>query len=172
MFKPQQNVDSQGKASKNQQAEAGAGLSSPVRLAVAGADLSRAQPAAELDYVACSLRRGSRRPGRRSSGAACNAARGGRGGGRCAAHVVAILGHAAPTARHEARFFSPTRARHGPVTRRPGLARPEAAGRAWAAAQACGLARHDPLQSARPGDGPASRPAKSGAPAVSAGLLP
>ena len=129
-------------------------MSSPVRLAVAGADLSRAQPAAELDYVACSLRRGSRRPGRRSSGATFNAARGGRGGGRCAAHVVAILGHAAPTARHEARFFSPTRARHGPVTRRPGLARPEAAGRAWAAAQACGLARHGPACVGRPGSGP------------------
>ncbi|XP_066391892.1 uncharacterized protein [Miscanthus floridulus] len=39
---------------------------------------------------------------------------------------------------------------------RPGLARPEGAGRAWAAAQARGLARHGPACVGRPGSGPAS----------------
>ena len=60
------------------------------------------------------------------------------------ARPFSIVGHTArgTTARHEARFFSPTRAWHGPVTYGSGLARPEAAGRAWAAAQARGLARH------------------------------
>ena len=59
-----------------------------------------------------------------------------------------------PEARHEARFFSPTRARHGPMTCRPRLARLEGAGRAWAAAQARGLDPPGPAITDRHSGGP------------------
>jgi hypothetical protein len=46
------------------------------------------------------------------------------------------------TTRHEALIFGPARASPGPVASGPGLAQPGTQGRAWAAPQARGLARH------------------------------
>ena len=71
--------------------------------------------------------------------------------------VQGIVVHTArgTTARYEARFFSPTRARPGTEASGPGLAWPEGAGRAWALPQACGPAQHGPLQNRRPAGGPA-----------------
>ena len=76
------------------------------------------------------------------------------------AEADSIVGHAARARRPGPRpiFFCPTQARPGTEASGPGLARPRAAGRAWALPQARGPARHGLLQSSRPASGPACQP--------------